>query len=71
MKVKKNKVNFKRGSEVVQVLMISAIFLVLIATVFYQNIGKLLNGMFEDIETWFNNNSSTIFADVEALDTSE
>ncbi|MBE5821673.1 MAG: hypothetical protein E7311_03670 [Clostridiales bacterium] len=68
MKIKKKKINYKRGSEVVQVLMISAIFLVLIATVFYQNIGELLNGMFDDIQTWFDNNSSTIFADVQAVE---
>ena len=67
MIVKGKKINFKRGSEVVQVLMVSAIFLVLIATVFYQNIGELLNGMFDDIQTWFDSNSSTIFADVEAV----
>lgn len=61
------KFNTKRGSEVIQVLMVSAIFLVLIATVFYQNIGQLLNGMFDNIQTWFDSNSSTIFADVKAV----
>lgn len=64
---KLKKLNLKRGSEVVQVLMVSAIFLVLIATVFYQNIGELLNGMFDDIQTWFDSNSSTIFADVKSV----
>lgn len=67
MKLKNKKINYKRGSEVVQVLMISAIFLVLIATVFYQNIGELLNGMFDDIQTWFDSNSSAIFADVKTV----
>lgn len=58
----------RRGSEVVQVLMVSAVFLVLIATVFYKNIGNMLNGIFTDIDNWFDRNSSAIFADVATVD---
>ncbi len=59
-------VKSKRGSEVVQVLMVSAVFLVLIATVFYKNISGILTNIFGDIETWFNNNSDAIFVEVSA-----
>ncbi len=58
----------RRGSEVVQVLMVSAVFLVLIATVFYKNIGDMLNGIFDDIDSWFDRNSSTIFVDVTTVE---
>lgn len=68
MKAIIKKFKSRRGSEVVQVLMVSAVFLVLIATVFYKNIGNMLNGIFTDIEGWFDRNSSAIFADVQTVE---
>lgn len=51
----------KRGSEVVQVLLVAAIFLVLVCTVFYDAISGLLTDVTTDITEWYTQNSSTIF----------
>ena len=37
-------------------------------TNFYKNIGNMLNGIFTDIEGWFDRNSSAIFADVQTVE---
>ncbi|MDD4066542.1 MAG: hypothetical protein PHH22_01030 [Clostridia bacterium] len=52
----------KRGSEVIQVLLVAAIFLVLVCTVFYSAISGLLTDVTKDVTDWYDNNSSVIFA---------
>lgn len=54
----------KRGSEVVQVLMVTAIFLVLVCTVFYDSISGLLTDVTTDVTDWYTENSSVIFTSV-------
>lgn len=56
-----NRFKSKRGSEIVQVLLVAAIFLVLVCTVFYDSISGLLNDVTQDITNWYTNNSSVIF----------
>lgn len=55
------RVKSKRGSEVVQVLLVTAIFLVLVCTVFYDSISGLLTDVTQDVTTWYTENSSIIF----------
>ncbi len=51
----------KRGSEVVQVLLVTAIFLVLVCTIFYDSIAGLLTDVTTDVTNWYTENSSVIF----------
>lgn len=51
----------KRGSEIIQVLLVAAIFLVLVCTVFYDAISGLLTSVTQDITNWYTNNSKVIF----------
>lgn len=51
----------RRGSEVIQVLLVAAIFLVLVCTVFYDAISGLLTSVTTDVTGWYSENSKVIF----------
>lgn len=64
MKQLLKKFKSKRGSEVVQVLLVTAVFLVLVCTVFYDAITSLLTDVTGDITQWYTDNSAAIFTSV-------
>jgi Na+-transporting NADH:ubiquinone oxidoreductase subunit NqrB len=54
------KINKKRGSELVESLLMTGIALALIVIIFYPRITALLNTSFTSIETWFTSALNTI-----------
>ena len=59
-RVKQN-VEKQRGSEILQVILITGILLVLIITLFYPQMQALFNQVMETITKWFENTGSEIF----------
>ena len=57
MKVLKN----KRGSEILQVILIAGILLVLVITLFYPQMEALFTDMMDTITNWFTNTGSAVF----------
>lgn len=51
----------KRGSEILQVILIAGILLVLVITLFYPQMEKLFTNMMDTISTWFVNTGSKPF----------
>lgn len=51
----------KRGSEILQVILIAGILLVLIITLFYPQMEKLFSNIMTTITTWFENTGSEVF----------
>lgn len=51
----------KRGSEILQVILIAGILLVLVITLFYPQMEKLFTNMMDTISTWFTNTGSKPF----------
>ena len=57
----KKKLKSQRGSEILQVVLVAGILLVLIVTIFYPQMEKLLNDILDTISNWFTNTGSAIF----------
>ena len=57
----KKKVKEERGSEILQVVLISGVLLVLIITLFYPQMQGLFTNMMDKMTNWFNNTGSSIF----------
>lgn len=51
----------KRGSELIQVLLVAAIFLVLVCTVFYDTVAGLLSDVTSEMTAWYSTKSGEIF----------
>ena len=51
----------ERGSEILQVVLISGVLLVLIITLFYPQMENLFTNMMDKMTNWFNNSGSSIF----------
>ena len=58
----KNNLNSKRGSELAQTVLITAIMIMLIAAIFFPQIKGLFQTAMSEITTWFN----TIIGDISA-----
>ena len=58
----KNSLNSKRGSELAQTVLITAIMIMLIAAIFFPQIKGLFQTAMSEITTWFN----TIIGDISA-----
>ena len=52
---KHEKINSRRGSELVETVLITAISLVIIVTVFYPQINAMFSVAMNNLGTWFNN----------------
>ena len=61
MKRLKEILKSKRGSEILQVILIAGILLVLVITLFYPQMQKLFTNMMETISNWFTNVGSKPF----------
>lgn len=63
IKMKKTKKGFKneRGSEILQVILISGLLLVIIITLFYPQMQGLFSKMMTTISTWFESVGSKPF----------
>ncbi len=55
------KLKEERGSEIVQVILISGLLLVIIITLFYPQMQTLFNNMMSTISNWFENVGSKPF----------
>ena len=62
MKKLKEILKSKRGSEILQVILIAGILLVLIITLFYPQLEKLFTTMMTTISSWFTNVGSKPFS---------
>ena len=62
MKKLKEILKSKRGSEILQVILIAGILLVLVITLFYPQMEKLFTGMMTTISSWFTNVGSKPFS---------
>ena len=62
MKNFKELLKSKRGSEILQVILIAGILLVLIITLFYPQLEKLFSTMMTTISNWFTNVGSKPFS---------
>lgn len=51
----------QRGSEMLQVVLISGVLLVLVITLFYPQMKNLFVNMMDKMTNWFNNAGSSIF----------
>lgn len=60
-KLGKNKFSKERGSEILQVVLISGILLVLIITLFYPQMEDLFNNVMETMAKWFEETGSKPF----------
>lgn len=60
-KLGKNKLNSQRGSEILQVVLISGILLVLIITLFYPQMEDLFNNVMGTMAKWFEETGSKPF----------
>lgn len=61
MKKIKEVLKSKRGSEILQVILIAGILLVLVITLFYPQMEKLFTNMMDTIGNWFTNVGSKPF----------
>ena len=61
MKKLKEVLNSKRGSEILQVILIAVLLLVLVITLFYPQMQSLFTNMMTTISTWFTNVGSKPF----------
>lgn len=52
-KIKKRNVNNKRGSELVQTVLITAIMIVIVATMFYPGIQGVFNNSMGRLQDWY------------------
>ena len=59
-KMKKN-IKSKRGSEILQVILIAGILLVLIITLFYPQMQALFTNIMTKITNWFETTGSQVF----------
>ena len=57
----KNNLKSERGSEILQVILISGILLVLIVTLFYPQMQGLFTNVMNKITTWFDGTGSAVF----------
>ena len=57
----KSELKSKRGSEILQVILIAGILLVLVITLFYPQMSSLFDNMMKTIEDWFTNVGSKPF----------
>lgn len=55
------KLKENRGSEILQVILISGVLLVLIITLFYPQMEELFKNVMETITNWFENTGSDVF----------
>ena len=55
------KLKENRGSEILQVILISGILLVLIITLFYPQMEELFKNVMDTITNWFENTGSDVF----------
>ena len=60
-KLEKNKFRKERGSEILQVVLISGILLVLIITLFYPQMEDLFNNVMATMAEWFEETGSKPF----------
>ena len=60
-KLEKSKFSKERGSEILQVVLISGILLVLIITLFYPQMEDLFNSIMETMAKWFEETGSKPF----------
>ena len=51
----------KRGSEILQVILIAGILLVLIVTLFYPQMQTLFGNVIDKISSWFESTGSQVF----------
>lgn len=56
----KNKVSNKRGSEMAETVLITAIMLVLVVTIFYPQMQTILNSALTTISTWISETMALI-----------
>ncbi|MBR5227719.1 MAG: hypothetical protein IKV94_03685 [Clostridia bacterium] len=54
-KNKKKRKNYKRGSELAQTVLITAVMIMLIATIFFPQIQGIFTTAMSKMSTWFNN----------------
>lgn len=59
-KAKKN-LKSKRGSEILQVILIAGILIVLIITLFYPQMQELFSNVMTKISSWFESTGSQVF----------
>lgn len=57
----KENIKSKRGSEILQVILIAGILLVLIVTLFYPQIEGLFTNIMNKITAWFDGAGSSVF----------
>lgn len=56
-----NNLKSKRGSEILQVILIAGVLLVLIVTLFYPQMQTLFTNIVTKISTWFDSTGSAVF----------
>ena len=61
MKGIKEKLKSRRGSEILQVILIAGVLLVIVITVFYPQMEGLFSNVMNTISTWFKNTGSAPF----------
>ena len=61
MKKMKEVLKSKRGSEILQVILVAGLLLVLVITLFYPQMQKLFEDMMNTISNWFTNVGSKPF----------
>jgi len=59
-KMKKN-LNSKRGSEILQVILVAGVLLVLVITLFYPQMQTLFSNIIGKISSWFDSTGSQVF----------
>ena len=57
----KKELKSKRGSEILQVILVAGILLVLVITLFYPQMSSLFENMMKTISNWFSNVGSKPF----------
>ena len=57
----KNSLKSKRGSEILQVILVAGILLVLVITLFYPQMQTLFTNIMTKISTWFETTGSQVF----------
>lgn len=59
-KMKKN-LNSRRGSEILQVILVAGVLLVLVITLFYPQMQTLFSNIINKISNWFDSTGSQVF----------
>jgi len=59
-KMKKN-LNSRRGSEILQVILVAGVLLVLVITLFYPQMQTLFSNIIGKISSWFDSTGSQVF----------